>query len=255
MISKKMIISLYSVFFVVIVLISMVFAFSVNKIDTEFSFVGEEENKAEILNDKLSAFFGKNLVFLDTDDIVSAINEDPHYECVSAVKSFPDSVKVVVKERRDVYLINFGDEQFIADENGFVFKKYSGEKTRDLITLTFENFDIKQPVVGSYISSDFDGSVKNAFEIAKSVDLTDKTSEMRVVKNYKGEMTSFVVEFSTYTNVVIKIKESDDDGVEKAKAAFKAYDAAEDYKKSFYSIESYKEGNGEICIVWTRYGD
>lgn len=259
MLSKRLIISLYSVLFVVIILISAVFAFTVNKIDTEFAFLQDAEKKTESLNDKLSSFFGKNLIFLDTKEVVFALSEDPTIECVSVEKSYPNALKVAIKERRAIYLISYEGNQYVADENGFVFKEYTGEKQRDLIRLSFKDIDMGKPVIGTYLSTNnenYDKSLKSAFEIAKSVDLTDKIDEMRIVKNYGDtSLTSFDVEFFTYTEVVIKIKKSDDDGINKAKAAFSAYDAADDYKKSFYSIETYKEDNGQIQMVWTRFGD
>ena len=256
MFTKKMVIILYTVFFVGIVLISTVFAFSVSKIDTEITFISEDNGRSISVDDKLSSFLGKNLLFLDTENIKESLISDPYIDCISVEKSYPDTVKVVAKERRETYLINFDDETYIADENGFILRKYDGEKKREHITLVLSGLEVEKPVVGSNIKTDYDDSVKNAFEIAKSVDLTDKIDKMTVKKEFGGNLTAFNVEFLTYTNVTIKITKSDDDGVNKALAAFDAYDfKTTDYEKSFYSIEAIKLDSGAIRVTWTRGGE
>lgn len=256
MFSKKLIIFLYSVLFVVIILISVLFAFSINKIDTEFTFIDSDGKKAEAINEKLASYFGKNLLFLKTDEIADNICEDPYIDCISVEKSFPNTVKVVAKERREVYIFSYGDEDFIADENGFVLRRFYGDTTEGLISLCFNNFDIEKPVIGTYIKSDFDNSLKNAFDISKSVGFSDRFYKMTVSKEFNSaNLTECQIYFSTYTNVTIKIYKSDDLGVEKAKAAFDAYDfKTTDYEKSFYSIEALKLDGGLICVTWTRNG-
>ena len=256
MFSKKLIIFLYSVLFVVIILISVLFAFSINKIDTEFTFIDSDGKKAEAINEKLASYFGKNLLFLKTDEIADNICEDPYINCISVEKSFPNTVKVVVRERSEVYLFSYGDEDFIADEDGFVLRKFDGEKPRNLISLCLDGFNAEEPVIGTYISTEFDDSLKNAFETTKAVGLSDRIDKMTVCKVYSGNLTEFRIDYLTYTNVVVRINKSDDAGVEKAKTAFYAYDSkTTDYEKSFYSIEALKLDDGTIRILWTRNGE
>ena len=111
-------------------------------------------------------------------------------------------------------------------------------------------------MIGTYIKSDFDNSLKNAFDISKSVGFSDRFYKMTVSKEFNSaNLTECQIYFSTYTNVTIKIYKSDDLGVEKAKAAFDAYDfKTTDYEKSFYSIEALKLDGGLICVTWTRNG-
>ena len=256
MFSKKLIIFLYSVLFVVVLLIAAFFAFSINKIDTEYTFLNNDDVKAELINEKLSSFFGKNILFLDAKDITDCINEDPYFDCVLVKKSLPNTVKVVVRERSEVYLFTFGDEQYIADEDGFVLRKFDGEKPRNLISLCLDGFNAEEPVIGTYISTEFDDSLKNAFETTKAVGLFDRIDKMTVCKVYSGTLTEFRIDYLTYTNVVVRINKSDDAGVEKAKTIFDAYDSkTTDYEKSFYSIEALKLDDGTIRILWTRNGE
>lgn len=256
MFSKRLIILIFSVLFVAVFVIASIFAFTVNKIDTEFSLTTDVDGNTSALNEKLSPYLGSNLIFLDVEKIVSEINEDPYFECTSVEKSFPDSLKVSVRERKEVYVLYCGDKKYITDEEGFVLREYSGEKTRDLIGLRLIGIGVDTPAVGKFLTTDSDSSVKNAFTIAKSVNLTDRINEMKIEKTGAGTLTAYNVDFLTYTDVSIKVYKSDDDGVAKAEKAFSAYDSEHgDYFKSFYSIEAYKEDGGQIRVVWTRYGE
>lgn len=252
MISKKLTIWIFTVLFVVITFIAIIFAFSVGKIDTQYTLIGDIETKSSALDQKLNVYLGKNLLFLNEDEIKSVINENPYTECVSVVKNFPDTLKVYVRERREVYVINYNEKFYLTDETGFVLSEYSGAYSREYILLSFVDFEIEDPIVGQAVSSENSDILNSAFTVVQSVNLTDCVKEVKIIKTFPAPLATYDLELCTYTGATIVIKKFNDDGIIKAKKAFDYYnDDTSEYKKSFYYYEAIKTDEGEILTFWT----
>jgi len=253
MFSKKLVIWIFSILFVVIVLISTVFAFTLNKIDTEYTLIGDDDSKSIEIDEKLNSFLGKNLLFLNKKDIQTKINENPYTECLSVEKNFPDTITVKVRERRDVYLIEFDSEYYKTDENAFVLSSYSGSVTRNLIEFIFEGVTTSKPIPGQVLSLvGYQDILSSALKVAKSINLTDCVKKIKLIKTFSEPLLSFDLELYTYTGTTIIVKKFNDDGEKKAADAFAAYNSeTSEYKKSFYYFEAYKTDGGEIKVIWT----
>ncbi len=252
MINKKLLIYVISVVFAVIVITAGFFAFTVNTIDLNATFITENQERDEELNGKLTKYVGNNLLFLDTEEIKELMSKDPFIECVSVQKRFPNTVYVELKERKAVYSLSCGEKEYLIDDSGIVLsERQAGEESGGYITLRLQDISVKQVVCGQKIVTDRDAAVYNAFEIKKNVDITDCIKVMTV--EYKILQDDVV--FDTNTEVKIRITKSTERGVEKAKKAFELYDNEHsDYVKSYNEIVAY-ELDGAIVSGWTRHGE
>ena len=249
---KKFFIWIFTFLFVAIVIIAMLFAAVVNRFETEYTLIGDYAAKAEALDSKLQVFLGKNSLFLDTEEIVDEIESDPYYECVSISKSFPDTVKISVKERRETYYLVVGGEKYVTDESGIVLKSFKGDAKSELIAFSLSGISISDTTLGRKISTDFDEYVNYAFNIADSINLSDFVKEIVVERIGSGDVTGYVnAKFYLKTGVKIVVEKIDDDGAKKANEAFSTYNSLSDYDKSLYSIIANKTVDGEINVVKT----
>ena len=249
MINKKMCILILSFVFAVIMIAVGFFALTVNDISVDFTMCDSDDTQVLKVKEELKVFEGRNLLFVDKEDVVSVIEKDPYLECISVEKKFPGTVNIVVVERREAYITTFGEKTYLLDQTGFVLSEYVGDGRRDLITLNFIGVTVQSVNVGEYISTDLDQNLRTSFEIAKSVNLTDCIKVMTV----ENKVIQTDVIFDTYTNVKIRIVDCGVKGIEKAQKAFNVYDTEEkDYIKSFNELQAYLK-DGEPVAVWTRY--
>lgn len=252
MINKKLLICIISVIFAAIVITAGFFAFTVNTIDLNATFITQDEDRDENINAKLGKFVGSNLLFLDVEDIKQTMSDDPFIECISVKKQFPNTVYVELKERKAVYALTADEKEYLIDEDGIVLKEGQvGSLSGGYITLSLEKISVKEAVCGQKIVTDRDFALYNAFEIKKNIDITDCIKVMTV--EYKVLQDDVV--FDTNTEVKIRIVKSTERGIEKAKKAFELYDNEHsDYVKSFNEIVAY-ELDGSIVSGWTRHGE
>ena len=94
-------------------------------IETDYFKVQEVlvEGKFDLLRQDITAQLeqmkGKNIVYLNTNDIENHIKSDVRVKKVSVKKLFPSKIKVVLEEREPYVYIKKGNETLLAD------KKYS----------------------------------------------------------------------------------------------------------------------------------
>lgn len=257
--SRRITVILIAIAFGLITLFSCVGLLSVKKVEVVYA-VSDETESEEIQN-VLDGYLGRNLMFLDTDEVVQSLKGYPYMEVLSVDKRFPNVLSVELKERREVYYIEYGEKVYITTAEGFVLNSFdknvfSGNVARDKIMLTLTGVSIEKIKTGSVIKTDNDEFVTAVFDMAKSVNLTDCIKSISVTKN-EGDFDYDVV-FDTYTGVKMCIENVPADGKEKTLNAFKIYDEfLSDFQKTFGEIQSYRTYEGiyrvtyEQKLVWT----
>lgn len=251
--NKKLIISIISVVFAVVVICLAVSVFTVKQVDVKFTFSANNVETTEI-NSSMDGFVGKNLLFLDTKDISNELEKNPYIEVLNVEKKFPNIVEVSVKERREIYSVTFSGKTYITDMNGLVLCEKNPEKTygeHELINLELKNITVEELTVGKVIKTNADSFLSTAFEISKSVDLTDSVKTLKVEKRFSGT-DNLYLSFETYSGVNIVINKAEEKGQEKALMGFSVYDTeTDDYVKSFNTIEVNMLVGGSIRATWT----
>ncbi len=196
---------------------------------------------------------GKNLIFFNTEELAGSLTDFHYAEIISVEKSFPNVVKVEVKERKEVYELVSGENVYVTTENGIVLKSFKLDEqiaSRDRISLNLVDISVTDATLGKLITTDADELLTKSFEMAKSVQLSNC---IQSVELEKASVFGGKVVFKTYTGVNIVIREILDDGVKKIETAFNKYENATDYEKTFKQIEVVKlKETGEITAQWTE---
>lgn len=243
---KVLVISL-AVVFMLTVLLSCVFIFSIKKIDAKFN-VATGDGVAEIQND-LNKYVGDNLLFLDVEDVYDTLGKNPYYEIVKVEKNYPNVLTVEFTERLETYCLEYNGSIFVLDKEGFVLKSQPVSEFEgvgnDRIMLELDSFAIRSLSVGSRISTDDNETLFTVFEMAMSARLTDCINKIKV-RSFSIDRTAW---FYIDTGVTIQIPKVFERGVDKILRAFEVYDNADDYFKSFDTLYvTINQNTGEIQV-------
>ncbi len=240
-----------AIVFVLVMLFSCIALFAVKKINVDYA-VGDNTETAEI-QAKLEEFMGKNLMFLDEQEILDSLSGFHNVEVISVKKNYPNVLDVEIKERLEVYEIVSGQTVYVTTDNGLILRSYNLDEQaqpREKVRILLNGVNVLDATLGQIIATDGDELVGRVFEMTKSVELSNCIKSVELKKAPMTEMATF----STYTGVQIIIREILDDGVEKIQTAFEKYDqGTTDYQKTFNKIEVVKlSDTGEIIATWTN---
>lgn len=232
-------------FFIATVLSAFVL-FSVNSVDVTFY---SNSGNVEDITQELSRFKGKSLLFLDLDDVTISNEQFPDFYISKVEKSYPNVLKVEVKERRGVFAIRILDDVVLIDEDGMCIRNISEEQIdREVVTINLDGIDVVKSQLGYKLETSDDQFVYAVFDMAKEINLTDCIQSISVVS---ATLKKDAI-FNTYSGVSIEVVNAIDDGIAKIVEAYNVYDQfADDYQKSFDKISVYKDVNGNIIPIWT----
>lgn len=259
--TRRVAVILIAVAFVLVTAFSGVALFSVKEINVSYSLLSEENSKTDKVEKTLEEYMGKNLMFVDKNEITSKVESNHYLEVISVDKQFPNVLKVTVKERKPVYVIENAGNYYSTTAEGFVVeKKNAFEQTRGDIYLDISALNVLSIEEGDVVKTEDDELLLDVYKMAKAVNLTDCVNKIVVEK-----ATEFItVNFFTYTGVKIKIDVTPDYNVEngdavlfeseKAVHAFYAYDALlSDYEKTYGVIDMIRMKNGLYRVTYNNY--
>lgn len=241
--TKKVWAILISVAFVIVAVVCFISALVVKDINVTFAV--SESTDCESVQSALEDNLGKNYLFLNENDIKKSLEGNHYLEVLSVDKQFPNVVNVCIKERREVYYIEYQGKTFVTDENGFVLKQ--GEPSgqiREKIKLSIgEGITLDSIEPGKVIKTDNDELLSLVFDIAKSVNLTDCIESILIERSF-AEVDEYDVVFNAYTGVQLRVLKVMKEGKQKAQNAFNAYDNLTDYQKYSGEIMSFIMDDG-----------
>ena len=260
---------LITIFVIVIfALISLFTVFSVYTIDfvnVKFNISDGCKNTADIIDDVLLKWKGKNLLFVDKEDIVDELKDYTYFEVVSVKKDYPNVLNVEISERKERYIIKYDGEYFIVATDGFVLKKATTGNS-SLIELNVDSvkignkFNFNNVTVGKYISSTDDNSIKALFDIMNVEGISDFVTKIDIYwtadddpsttdKNEANQALSI----KTSTEVSVLIDKFKEFSIEKANALVKSYENIDDYLKANSFLEVIRsDESGKIEVAWTQ---
>ena len=249
--TKKLTAILIAIAFGLVVLISCVGLLLIKKVDISYA-VSIERNDTDEIQKKFDEYLGKNLLFLDTNEVIENFKSEPYLEIVAVEKKYPNVLRMDIRERKETYRIQDGNKAYVIDENGYVLND-TGVciQNKKVIDLNFEhvipnlqnspNFliQITNATLGEKIQTNNDGVFYKVLNISKKVGLSDCIDSIKIIDYTNG----FDVFYETQTGVELRIIDLEIDGEKKALIAFDKYNTiATDYQKRF----------GEI---WAMYQD
>ena len=233
---KKISAILISLAFLLVVVFSSISILSVKDVNVTYAL--SENVDASAIQRALDKNLGKNFLFLSEEQVKDSLKGNHYVEVLSVDKQFPNVVNVMVKERREIYHIEYQGQSYVADETGFILKQGlpSGEARQTIKLLIGNGINLTSVQPGQTIKTDKDKLMSIVFDMAKSVNLTD-CIESIVIEEAYGE---YDVVFNAYTGVQIRIRKALIQGKQKAINAFKAYDE---------KLTDYQKNSGEILSI------
>ncbi len=256
MTAKKNLAKIIAIAFAFVVLLACFGIFTVAKIDVSYAVSSYDVHTAESI---LSKYKGKNILFLNEQDVIDDLKSMTYLEVQSVEKKYPNVLSVNITERRETYKITVNNTTYILDENGVALND-SGEIRQggnviDLEFITFRNnpnltskIEVTDVVLGQKIRTTSDETVFKSLEIAKQFGLFDCIKSVTIEDCSGGE---YDVSFETHTGVKIYIVDILVDGEIKGQVGFEAYNTkANDYQKKFGLLETrYAKENGVNKLV------
>ena len=150
---KRVFYALTVVMYVVVVLLSFAFLFSIKEVKCNYYAISYS-TKYEQVEKQLNKYNGKNLLFVNTDKIVSELEKDTYIVVKSIKKDFPNKILVEIEEREETFYIESSTHRYYLDKNYFVLKKedkQSNALNKNLIRLDlslYNDFSVEDLIVG-----------------------------------------------------------------------------------------------------------
>ena len=247
--------------FSLVVIFSLITMLSVKHIDVDFSVYNLGEEYTDDIYNELNEYKGKNITFLDLDDLRSDLSKYTYFEVVSIKKSFPNVIKVVLKERFAKYVVIYNDAKYLISSDGFVLEEYNlsatlqGYMQIDASLVAGNEFILKQPIVGEYLSANFDDVLSKIIAVAEDFSLSDFVTKAEVF-SYKshsgtyGDMSRLVL--YTKTGVEIHLNNFINKTADKVSMAITSYNNAGDYIKANRFIEVSELQDGTLHVESTE---
>ena len=253
--AKKILVIVLAAIFGLTVLFSFAFIFSVKRVKVDY-LVSQTTDVTQI-EMSLNQFVGKNLLFLDLEDVETEIKKYPYFKVDSIKKSYPNVIELNVTERREVYCITLDNYVYILDQTGFVLNKVAVAEFEGVgdnrIELDIQGVEGLTLTIGNKIQSQDMPFIDSVLQMASAVDLTDCIDKISIVNDnsfeYKGAF------FYTHTGVKMEIRKPEVLGVEKITKVFEVYDDISDYLKAFDSLIGYSNDQGEIFVDWSSQSE
>ena len=249
--TKRIVLILIAIAFLLIAVFSLVGLFAIKKVEVDFAV--SEDREVESIQTLLDGYNGKNLMFLNIDDVKDTLKGYHYLEVLSVDKQYPNVLKVSLKERREVYYVDFDGKTFVMNENGFVLAQKDYVESRNVIKLTLgDGVSITEIKEGSVIKTDNDALLSAVFSMAKSVNLTDCIKSISV-KKIDGYDTVYDTVFNSFTGVEICVEDTLVNGAEKVSKAFTVYDEyLTDYQKTYGAIQAYLQQDGQYKVTYNQ---
>ena len=130
---------------VLLFLLAGIMFFSKSFIDSDYFKVQEVlvEGQFDLLRQDIVApleqMKGKNIVYLDTNDIENLIKTDIRVKKVSIKKLFPSKIQVVLEEREPYVYVKKGDETLIADKDLNIYGDILEEPEKNIPIIDYTN--------------------------------------------------------------------------------------------------------------------
>lgn len=256
---KKLLVFITCLLFVTVAVFCFASAFKVTDVEVKVTTVdGSSENIDGLCGNYLKRYEGKNLIFVNTDNITSDLTSLSGYlSVVSVEKQYPNKILVTVKEKVEKFVIASSNAYYALDGDLCVLKQKSDVKNNVdgssnlLIKLSLSDYsqDLKvgqtlnvyDGVLLSLISSSKDALYERKTDLV-SVEFTTKidglSNKRIIIKTKEG---------STFT-----ILKADEKTSEKLAYTFSFYDSLSNKGVGDYETVLKDDGNISVSLAQQR---
>ena len=236
---------------VAFLLLVFVAVFSVKDVNVDYCVYGE---RAEGVEEALSVFEGRNLLFISEAEIEEEIKKNAAVKVNGVRKVYPSSIYVSVSRRQERYALKSSDgEYYILDEEfAAVDKRGDTSNEADGLNNILVEFDVKTPPVAT-VNSYLDGEdvYVKAFETAIGCFLTPRDIIESVLVYETPEIGNVRITIRLRSGLEIVVYKALERTYEKTRAAIEKLDTLSDADKITGRIECLELAGGDISAVYT----
>ena len=130
---------------ILLILLAGMMFFGKRFIDTDYFKVQEVlvKGQSKLLKQdiivQLEQMKGKNIVYLNTDEIEKLIKKDVRVKKVSVKKLFPSKIEVTLEEREPYVYVKKGDETLLADKDLNIYGDILEEPSKNIPVINYTN--------------------------------------------------------------------------------------------------------------------
>ena len=156
-------------------------------IDTDYFKVQEVLIKGEFkllkqdIVTKLEQMKGKNIVYLNTNEIESLIKKDARVKKVSVKKLFPSKIEVTLEEKQPYVYVKKGDETFLADKDLVIYGDILEDPSRNIPVIEYtndESLNAIKTILSKIRNKDF-------YAMISEIRQSEKNYEILLINNVK----------------------------------------------------------------------
>ena len=156
-------------------------------IDTDYFKVQEVLIKGEFkllkqdIVTKLEQMKGKNIVYLNTNEIESLIKKDARVKRVSVKKLFPSKIEVTLEEKQPYVYVKKGDETLLADKDLVIYGDILEDPSRNIPVIEYtndESLNAIKTILSKIRNKDF-------YAMISEIRQSEKNYEILLINNVK----------------------------------------------------------------------
>ena len=156
-------------------------------IDTDYFKVQEVLIKGEFkllkqdIVTKLEQMKGKNIVYLNTNEIESLIKKDARVKRVSVKKLFPSKIEVTLEEKQPYVYVKKGDETLLADKDLVIYGDILEDPSRNIPVIEYtndESLNAIKTILSKIKNKDF-------YAMISEIRQSEKNYEILLINNVK----------------------------------------------------------------------
>ena len=156
-------------------------------IDTDYFKVQEVLIKGEFkllkqdIVTKLEQMKGKNIVYLNTNEIESLIKKDARVKKVSVKKLFPSKIEVTLEEKQPYVYVKKGDETLLADKDLVIYGDILEDPSRNIPVIEYtndESLNAIKTILSKIKNKDF-------YAMISEIRQSEKNYEILLINNVK----------------------------------------------------------------------
>ena len=156
-------------------------------IDTDYFKVQEVLIKGEFkllkqdIVTKLEQMKGKNIVYLNTNEIENLIKKDARVKKVSVKKLFPSKIEVTLEEKQPYVYVKKGDETLLADKDLVIYGDILEDPSRNIPVIEYtndESLNAIKTILSKIKNKDF-------YAMISEIRQSEKNYEILLINNVK----------------------------------------------------------------------
>ena len=172
---------------ILLVLLAGMMFFGKRFIDTDYFKVqevlikGESKLLKQDIVTKLEQMKGKNIVYLNTNEIESLIKKDERVKKVSVKKLFPSKIEVTLEEKQPYVYVKKGDETLLADKDLVIYGDILEDPSRNIPVIEYtndESLNAIKTILSKIRNKDF-------YAMISEIRQSEKNYEILLINNVK----------------------------------------------------------------------